>query len=98
MLTERRKSVMDTAVQLSPGAQDRLAEEIEAALDNAIWDAQLADPRSDDVLAALVANAKQQSALPLPTPRDMGDEEDAGNELARSVGLDSTVRHLVRHQ
>jgi hypothetical protein len=53
-----------------------LAEEIEVALDNAIWDAQLADPQSDHVLAALVARAKQQPALPLPTPRDMGDEED----------------------
>jgi hypothetical protein len=76
MLTDRLKAVMESASHLSPELQDRLAEEIASAMDNALWDAELDDPQSDDILEALVARARQQAPLPLPTPHDFGDEDE----------------------
>ena len=76
MLTERLTAALESAEQLPPEAQDKLVEEIESAIDNAIWDAQLNDPQYDHVIETLIAEAKRQPRLPLPTPRDMGDEED----------------------
>ena len=74
MLTERLKAVMDSAAQLPPAVQDRLAEEIESAIDNAVWDAELDDPQYDHLIEALIARARKQDPLPLLTPADMGDE------------------------
>lgn len=76
MLTERLKATLESAEQLPSEAQDKLVEEIESAIDNAIWDAQLNDPQYDHVLDQLIEEAKRGPLLPLPTPADMGDEEE----------------------
>jgi hypothetical protein len=73
-LTERLKAVADSAEQLSPEAQDQLAEQIASALENALWDAQLRDPRHLEVLRGLAEEARSGPKLPMPTPRDTGDE------------------------
>jgi hypothetical protein len=76
MLTERLKAALESAEQLPPETQDKLAEEIESAIDDAIWKVLLADPRSGPVLDQMIEEAKRGPLLPLPTPADMGDEED----------------------
>lgn len=76
MLSERLRAAMESAAKLPPETQERLAEEIEAAIDNALWDAEMNDPRNDEANAALVAHARQQAPLPFPTPRDMGDDDE----------------------
>lgn len=73
-LTERLKAVADNAAQLPPEAQDRLAEQIASVLENALWDAQLRDPRHLEVLRGLAGEARRGPKLPMPTPRDTGDE------------------------
>lgn len=70
------KAALESAEQVPPEAQDKLAEEIESAIDNAIWDAQLNDPQYDHVLDQMIEEAKRGPLLPLPAPADMGDEED----------------------
>ena len=78
MLTERLKAALDAVdvvAQLPPDAQNKLAEQIESAVRNALWDAQLDDPQYDDVIAQMIAEAKQDKRLPFPTPADMGNSE-----------------------
>ncbi len=75
MLTERLQAAVDHAAKLAPEEQDALAIQIESALKDALWDALLSDSRSDDVLRQMIEEAERSEPLPLPTPRDMGDEE-----------------------
>jgi hypothetical protein len=72
-LTERLKEITANASQLSPEAQDKLAEEIANALENALWDAQLRDPQHLEALRELADEARHGSKLPMPTPHDTGD-------------------------
>jgi hypothetical protein len=73
-LSERLQAVAELAGDLPPEAQDQLAEQIATALENALWDAQLRDPAHLDVLRALADEARSGPKLPMPTPRDTGDE------------------------
>ncbi|HKV85181.1 MAG TPA: hypothetical protein VJN88_11525 [Ktedonobacterales bacterium] len=78
MLTDRLRAVVDSAADFSPDAQDKLAAQIEAwldALDDALWDQQFADPRSQAIFAEMAAQAEKGPFLPFPTPEDMGDQE-----------------------
>lgn len=77
MLTERLKAVMEGAAHLSPEAQDQLAEQIADILDEAMWDAQFADPLSRGFFDELAAQANRGSFHPWPTPPDWtaSDEE-----------------------
>ena len=75
MLNERLKAALDSAAQLPPEVQDKVAAQIESAVRNALWDAQLNDPQYDDVIRELIEEAKRGPQLPFPTPADMGDEE-----------------------
>jgi hypothetical protein len=75
MLADRLKSAFEQAQKLPPEAQDRIAEEIERAIDNAQWDAELNDPQYDEVLRELIEEAKREPSLPFPTPSDIGDQE-----------------------
>ncbi len=75
MLIERLQSVVDLLAQLPSEQQERLAEELEDIIDEALWDAQFADPRSEAFFDTLVAQAKRGPLLPFPKPADMGDEE-----------------------
>jgi hypothetical protein len=84
-LTERLKAVADNAAQLSPEAQDKLAEQIASALENTLWDLQLRDPRHLEVLRALAEEARRGPKLSMPTPQETGDEGLIGtDDLARS--------------
>jgi hypothetical protein len=78
-MTERLRAAVDSmarsAVQLPEDVQDKLAEELETALENALWDAQLRDPEHLAVLRALAEEAMQEPSLPFPAPKDMGDED-----------------------
>lgn len=75
MLTERLKSAFEHAQQLSPDVQDQIAREIESAIENALWDAELNDPQYDDVLRELIDEAKREPDLPFPMPENTGDQE-----------------------
>lgn len=78
MLTDPLRAVVDSAADIPTDAQDKLAAQIEIwldALDDALWDQQFADPRSQAVFAELAAQAEQGPFLPFPTPSDMGDQE-----------------------
>ncbi len=75
MMTDRFRALVERVEQLPPDEQNQIAEEIEETLDNAEWHALLADPRSEAVLDALLAEAKQSPKRPWPTPADMGDPE-----------------------
>ncbi len=75
MLIERLQTAVEHLSQLAPEQQERLAEQIEDILDEALWDAQFADPRAEDFFDKLVADAQGGPLRPLPTPADMGDAE-----------------------
>ena len=75
MLIDRLQTVVDHLSQLPVEDQERLAQQIEEVLDEAHWDAQFADPRSEAFFDEMVAEAEHGPLLPLPTPADMGDEE-----------------------
>ena len=77
-MTDRLRAAVQSASDIPPVAQDQLAVQIEAwldALDDALWDQQYADPRSQAVFAELAAQAQEGPFLPFPTPADMGDPE-----------------------
>jgi hypothetical protein len=80
MLNERLKAALDSASALPPEVQDKVAAQIESALRNARWDAQLNDPQYDDVIRELIAAAEQEEPLPFPKPEgwtEADDEDDA---------------------
>ena len=75
MLIERLQTAVDSLAQLPTEQQERLAEELEDIIDEALWDAQFADPRSEAFFDTLVAQAQKGPLLPFPTPADMGDDD-----------------------
>ena len=70
MMTERLQSAIANAANLSPDAQDRLAAQIESAILNAQWDADLADPQNDAWLREWIAEAQQDETTDFPLPAD----------------------------
>lgn len=58
MLIEHMQSVMNRVAQLPSEQQERLAEELGDIIDEALWDAQFADPRSQAFFDTLAAEAK----------------------------------------
>lgn len=77
MLIERLQTVVDTMAQLAPEQQERLADALEDVLDEALWDAQFADPRSEAFFDELAAEARRGPLHPFPTPADMGDDDSS---------------------
>lgn len=77
MITERLKAVIEDAARLSPEAQDQLAEQIADILDEALWDAQFADPLSRGFFDELAAQAERGPSHTWPTPPNWtaSDEE-----------------------
>lgn len=86
MLTERLKAVMEGAAHLSPEAQDQLAEQIADILDEAMWDAQFADPLSRGFFDELAAQANRSPFHPWPTPPDW-TAPDEETEAAADVAM-----------
>ncbi len=80
MLIERLKAAMESAARLPPEAQDALAHQIEQAIDNALWDAELDDPQYDDVIDALIAEAESEEPLPFPKPAGWTAADEAALE------------------
>lgn len=72
-LAERLKEVAETAERLAPEAQEKLADQIAAALDNALWDVQLRSVDHLAVLRQLAEEARHGPKLPMPSPHDTGD-------------------------
>lgn len=77
MITERLQAAVDNAVQLPPEAQDKVAAQLESAVRNALWDAQLNDPQYDYVLEELIARADEQESLPFPKPEGWTEADEA---------------------
>ncbi len=80
MLSERIRTAVERAAQLPTDLQEKLAAEIETAVDNALWDAELRDPRNRAMHQAMIAEALADSELPMPTARDLGIDEDVEND------------------
>ena len=80
MISERLKAALDSASQLPPELQDKVAAQIESAVRNALWDAQLNDPQYDDVIRELIAAAEREEPLPFPKPQGWSDADDADDE------------------
>lgn len=74
MMTEHMKALVASVERLSPEAQDKIAEQIGSAIDNALWDAHLRDPERLAILRALAEEAMNDPALPFPTPVGMGKD------------------------
>lgn len=71
MISERLRQVVTTAEQLPAEVQDHLAEVLEEALDDALWQQQFDDPRSGPALDRLIEKAKKGPWLPWPADEDM---------------------------
>jgi hypothetical protein len=80
MLTERLKAAIDSAAQLDPEAQEKVAAQLESAIANARWDADLNDPQNDAWLSEWIAEARQDETVDFPHPRALPTTEDAGEE------------------
>ena len=80
MLIERLQTVVDTFAQLPTEQQERLSEELEDIIDEALWDAQFADSRSEALFDTLVAQAQRGPLLPFPKPADMRDRDTEEDE------------------
>jgi hypothetical protein len=66
MLTERLKAAIESATQLPPDAQDKVAAQLENAIANALWDADLNHPENDEWLAEWIEEARQDATLDRP--------------------------------
>ncbi|MGI0017465.1 MAG: hypothetical protein ACREA1_02005, partial [Nitrosotalea sp.] len=54
--------------QLPPDAQEKVAAQLENAIANALWDADLNDPDNDAWLSEWIAEAKQDETVDFPAP------------------------------
>lgn len=70
MLTERLSAAIENAAQLPPDMQDKLAAQLESAIANAQWDADLNDPQNDAWLQEWIVEARQDDVLDFPKPGD----------------------------
>ena len=68
MLTERLKAAIESATQLPPDAQEKVAAQLENAIANALWDADLNDPENDEWLAEWIEEARQDETVDFPLP------------------------------
>lgn len=68
MLTERLKAAIERAAQLPPDAQEKVAAQLESAIANALWDADLNDPANDKWLAEWIAEARRDETVGFPYP------------------------------
>ena len=81
VLTERLKAAMDSAAQLSPEEKDKVAAQLESAIVNALWDADLNDPQNDAWLREWIAQARQDETVDFPQPHTRRSAEKADAAL-----------------
>lgn len=70
MITERLQAAIESAAQLPAEAQDKVASQLESAVRNALWDAELNDPQFDQVLDELIAR-RGARATAVPSTRGL---------------------------
>lgn len=68
MLIDRLKAAIDSAAQLSPELQERVAAQLESAIASALWDADLDDPQNDAWLSEWIDEARQEETVDFPKP------------------------------
>jgi hypothetical protein len=68
MLSARLKAAIDSAARLPPDAQEKLATQLESAIANALWDADLNDPENDEWLSEWIEEARQDETVDFPIP------------------------------
>ncbi|MGH2516148.1 MAG: hypothetical protein ACRDHP_10885 [Ktedonobacterales bacterium] len=68
MLSERLQAVINSAAQLPADIQDQVAAQLESAITNALWDADLRDPQNDAWLTEWIAEARQDETVDFPLP------------------------------
>ena len=83
MLTERLKAAIEHAAQLDPESQEKVAAQLESAIANANWDADLNDPQNDAWLSEWIAEARQDETIDFPRPLAVPAIEDDGEEAER---------------
>lgn len=66
MLSARLKAAIESAAQLPPDAQEKIAAQLESAIANALWDADLNDPEDDEWLREWIAEARQDETVDFP--------------------------------
>ncbi len=66
MISEKWREVVTTVEQLPAEIQDHLADVLEEALDEALWQQQFDDPRSGPAFDRLIEKAKNGPWLPSP--------------------------------
>jgi hypothetical protein len=78
-LSERIKELTTQGTQLPPNVQDELADRLAIELDNAMWDAQLADDANLDSFREMIEEARHGPKVSWPTPEEAGvaDQLDA---------------------
>jgi hypothetical protein len=69
-LSERLKELTASAAQLPPDVQDELAERLAVELDNARWDARLADDANLGPFREMIEEARRGPKLPWPSPKE----------------------------
>ena len=80
MLTERLKAAIESATQLPPDAQEKIAAQLESAIANALWDADLDDPANDEWVVEWIAEARQDETVDFPLP---GAKHSSANGVTR---------------
>ena len=78
-LSERIKELTTQSAQLPPNVQDELADRLAVELDNAMWDAQLADDANLDPFREMIEEARHGPKASWPEPQEAGvaDQLDA---------------------
>lgn len=78
-LSERIKELTAQSAQLPPSVQDELADRLAVELDNAMWDAQLADDANLEPLREMIEEARHDPKASWPSPEEAGvvDQLDA---------------------
>jgi len=66
MLSARLKAAIDSATQLPPDAQEKVAAQLESAIANVRWDVDLNDPENDTWLSEWIAEARQDETVDFP--------------------------------
>jgi|GEM_PF-4437008 hypothetical protein len=66
MLSARLNAAIKIATQLPLNAQEKVAAQLESAVANALWDADLNDPENDEWLNEWIAEARLDETVDFP--------------------------------
>lgn len=86
MLSARLQAAIDSATQLPPDAQEKVAAQLESAIANALWDADLNDPENDAWLGEWISEARQDETVDFPAPGASHTSTKDGNGTEPTEG------------